>query len=1277
MADEDIVLGADTSGALRSVAQLRDAIEGVSDALNLSGRAGNNFSNSMERSLGAAMAASVKLRQATQQTAAAGNANVSSMEKQATAAQKLAAEEKRVYDAMGLARNSNNRVVNSDTGRFASKEQINLANSYVRSLEEINRAEELLTRTQAARAAAASRHNQTQLGNGAMAANTTGPMGSAGWNASQQAKGMADFARSMDAVKANVAPMISLRDVMSSIPPVTWAQKLNEVTASFMGMSNATRYALYSVAGGAAVAGAAILGFGVTSVSAAMSHERAFANVERTTSTTAAGYEVLRNSLEQMATELPVTFDELTKIASAAGQLGISATGISNFTGTVARLTATTNLSADAAGIALSRFKAFFAEADDPTLAVTEQTFSNLASSILKVGVNSIASETGIVNVATQISSMGRYAGFTADQVIGLSGALASVGVAPELSRGITTRLFTIIGDEVSKSGVQLEKFASLSNVSADTFKSAWGTEAFAPIFTNMLEGLHRVSQNGGDANGVLRDLGVTAVRDRPVWLRLAGAAGELGVAGTLVAQTMRDARAGWVENSELALQYTKISTTTSARLQVMANAFEQLFASMGSQSNGMLGELAVVITNVVKALDGFAQSEAGAVLGTMVTQGALVMGALLLVVGALAGVAATAQGVGQAFDGMTAKGEGGAKRLTAAFRLVGMASGLIGIIASIASMVGVMIAMGSAAEKATVPVQDMNGMLSAMKSDAEAASGGIKFFAEKNTEAANEQKASARQAESMTTALRGVAPEADAAASSLDGVAASAERAAYIYGKAASEFYNQQLLQDSQFQDLFKLDAGWNKGGMMGVELLDWDALKRESLKESGDVALLARQQIEDALGKPINSETMNLAEANAYLELSRRVGETLGGVRKGVQEAINAEAALAQQTKRTVAEVVEDFELLDDVTQKTVNSMAEGFQKFADPSNLIGLTQKFEEIMSAQDVEGGEKAAQWQAAWDDAYGGVAFSMENYLMNFRRAADEQAGFIANLNTLGVRDMSQDILNDLAMMGPEANKLVAALVDSTDEQLAEFETLWGQTGYDSMVKLATQAAIGQEIIRNVMESGGIEALRAFNNALSSGMGVNEALASIQLDLDGKPLTTQLGVKFDEYAERNRLQSMMDRLGLTTQVNAIVNFPGTSTPMAMSQYVNMGARKKFATGGYTGSGGKYEYAGDVHRGEFVMTKEATRAIGVGNLYAMMRQAQAGRAAPRGKGYAQGGYVGSGSGAMPYMEFSPTDRALLRRIAEKETTISAQGIAGVVNTLAVVSNNRGAN
>lgn len=51
----------------------------------------------------------------------------------------------------------------------------------------------------------------------------------------------------------------------------------------------------------------------------------------------------------------------------------------------------------------------------------------------------------------------------------------------------------------------------------------------------------------------------------------------------------------------------------------------------------------------------------------------------------------------------------------------------------------------------------------------------------------------------------------------------------------------------------------------------------------------------------------------------------------------------------------------------------------------------------------------------------------------------------------------------------------------------------------------------------------------------------------------------------------------------------------------------------ATGGYTGPGGKYEPAGVVHKGEYVLTQEATNRIGVGTLNRLNR------------GYATGGLV----------------------------------------------------
>lgn len=77
--------------------------------------------------------------------------------------------------------------------------------------------------------------------------------------------------------------------------------------------------------------------------------------------------------------------------------------------------------------------------------------------------------------------------------------------------------------------------------------------------------------------------------------------------------------------------------------------------------------------------------------------------------------------------------------------------------------------------------------------------------------------------------------------------------------------------------------------------------------------------------------------------------------------------------------------------------------------------------------------------------------------------------------------------------------------------------------------------------------------------------------------------------------------------------------GTATAASNSSF-SSGAYNglSFDSGGYTGEGDKFAPAGIVHRGEFVMTKEATSRIGVDNLYSMMR------------GYADGGLVGGNAG-----------------------------------------------
>lgn len=91
--------------------------------------------------------------------------------------------------------------------------------------------------------------------------------------------------------------------------------------------------------------------------------------------------------------------------------------------------------------------------------------------------------------------------------------------------------------------------------------------------------------------------------------------------------------------------------------------------------------------------------------------------------------------------------------------------------------------------------------------------------------------------------------------------------------------------------------------------------------------------------------------------------------------------------------------------------------------------------------------------------------------------------------------------------------------------------------------------------------------------------------------------------------------MLTQLALVNGMKSA--FGGTSFG-SLFGFSRGGAVPEFDSGGYTGDGGKFQPKGVVHGGEFVFTKEATSALGIGNLYSLMRGAQR---------YANGGYVGT--------------------------------------------------
>lgn len=143
--------------------------------------------------------------------------------------------------------------------------------------------------------------------------------------------------------------------------------------------------------------------------------------------------------------------------------------------------------------------------------------------------------------------------------------------------------------------------------------------------------------------------------------------------------------------------------------------------------------------------------------------------------------------------------------------------------------------------------------------------------------------------------------------------------------------------------------------------------------------------------------------------------------------------------------------------------------------------------------------------------------------------------------------------------------------------------------------------------KNAFAEYGDEAMNMYDNI---GNIASEALNGLSQQMADFLTTGQ--ANFKDFA-KSIISMIVQMITKMVIFNSISGMMGGDTWTIGSLLENV----RFATGGYTGDGGKYEPAGVVHKGEFVMTKEATRRIGVGNLYKLMR------------GYANGGVVGGTS------------------------------------------------
>lgn len=323
-------------------------------------------------------------------------------------------------------------------------------------------------------------------------------------------------------------------------------------------------------------------------------YETSFTAVERVMQPLTDEISGMRNELVKLTTELPVAFDELSRISTLAGQMGINASEITDFTKQVSQFGTVTGIATDEVAAKFGSIAQLTHTATNP------EGFQKLGSAVAYTGINAVATDQEILTLTESIASASTQAGFAADETIGLATAMSSLRIPPEQARGVITRLFGDINRAMGEGGPKLQAYAKHLGLTSEQAKTLWEANPQG-FFTQMLENV----KNSKNSTLALDALNIKETREVQTITKLSE---NMEVYNS----SMRDAAEAYKSGSFLAEAYGKTQDNVATKITLLQNQFKLLQDSIGEALTPLTGFSLDVLKGIVDGLTRITQNPVG-----------------------------------------------------------------------------------------------------------------------------------------------------------------------------------------------------------------------------------------------------------------------------------------------------------------------------------------------------------------------------------------------------------------------------------------------------------------------------------------------------------------------------------------------------------------------------------------------------------------------------------------------------------------------------------------
>lgn len=368
-------------------------------------------------------------------------------------------------------------------------------------------------------------------------------------------------------------------------------------------------------------------------------------------------------------------------------------------------------------------------------------------------------------------------------------------------------------------------------------------------------------------------------------------------------------------------------------------------------------------------------------------------------------------------------------------------------------------------------------------------------------------------------------------------------------------------------------------------LDLAEIQAVVREEL------AMLDQQQ----RALDLRRQAGLMAEADYYAQKRALIDQAGEVEKKGLQEqiarleaekskgadALNAKRQLSETRAKLALKEIELQNKLNAVGQEAAVASARQEAALAALANTHGRYLEQLEKQSQRTV-----STAWMGDKDKQRLSGEWAIEDRYLAEQRRLEDQRMFSPNLS----QEQRQQIEMRLQLLQTEKERELE-LYRQTYDQLDQMQTKWQLGAGQALQDYADQAANAAGQVGNVFT-------KAFQ-------GMEDAI--VNFAMTGKLSFSDMAKSI--IADLIRIQARQAIVGMAGSVFGGMFGGMTSARAAV-----------YSSGGYTGDGGKYEPAGIVHKGEYVINAASTKKLGLAYLSRL-------------NGYANGGLVGGGGSAVP--------------------------------------------